>query len=568
MKKKLENTIRIKEIEVKKFRQMENIVFPLGERITFIAGQNGTSKSTLLGMICQPFSFSAKNERKKNLPDNSAYVNNYHEVKLAECETLSGDLFTADAKDVFRFSDKHDCPEDSYEYKIKLTGDTITKESPIYDEGISVIGRPRKLNGDKSVLRLVSGPKRSHQVGEGNFPHPVIYLGLSRLWPLAQCRQINIDNEFNLDDDSASWYRDCYNSILLILNENDSAPEFATPDNRSSFLGISSRHYDTESSSSGQGNIGQILTAVLSFRKLKEKLGNKYLGGLLLIDELDATLHACAQEKLLEFLGKYSKELNLQIVATTHSMYLLEQAFRSRAKSFTNVIYLKKNGDESKIIFDRDINFDNIKNDLLVKSPLKNKPNTFEKIRIICEDPTAKDFASAILYGFTKYFEFSQVSMSNGQIANLAGAKLPELARCIFMPDGDVKNDKHGKLEKMIFLPGSSRPESVIYNFLRGLDGKDLFWKEEYSKQIAFRDLNTENPDKDEVKNWFTNQKKHFGVRSARAYRRWVDDNTSECSKFLISLSRIIEKNIQGVVPAEKLEEMRNKYTPEPEEQK
>ena len=566
MKKKSENTIRINWIEVKKFRQMENIVFPLGERITFIAGQNGTSKSTLLGMICQPFSFSAKNERKKNLPDNSAYLDNYHDVKLAECETLPGDLFTADAKDVFRFSDKHDCPEGSYEYKIKLTGGAITEESPIYGKGISVIGRPRKLKGDKSVLRLVSGPNRSHQVGEGNFPHPVIYLGLSRLWPLAQCRQVNIDNEFNLDDDSASWYRDCYNSILLILNENDSTPEFATPDNRSSFLGISSRHYDTESSSSGQGNIGQILTAVLSFRKRKEKLGDKYLGGLLLIDELDATLHACAQEKLLEFLGKYSKELNLQIVATTHSMYLLEQAFRSKAKSFTDVIYLKKNGDESKVIFDEDINFDTIKNDLLVKSPLKNKANTSEKIRIICEDSVAKDFASAILHGFTKYFEFSQVSMSNGQIANLAGANLPELAHCIFMPDGDVRNNRHGKLEKMIFLPGSSRPESVLYGFLRGLDGNDSFWKEEYTKQIAFRDLNTENPDKSQVKTWFMNQKTHFGRSSAKAFNRWVNNNTDECFKFLNSLSTVIERHIKGVVPSEKLEEMRNKYISDPEE--
>jgi predicted ATPase len=566
MKKKSENTIRIKEIEVKKFRQMENIVFPLGESITFIAGQNGTSKSTLLGMICQPFSFSAKNERKKNHLDNSAYIDNYHDVKLAECETLSGDLFTADAKDVFRFSDKHDRPDDSYEYKIKLTGDAITKESPIYSEGISVIGRPRKLSDGKSVLRLVSGPKRSHQVGEGNFPHPVIYLGLSRLWPLAQCRQVNIDNEFNLDDDSATWYKDCYNSILLILNENDSTPEFAIPDNRSSFLGISSGHYDTESSSSGQGNIGQILTAVLSFRKLKEKLGDKYLGGLLLIDELDATLHACAQEKLLEFLGNYSEELNLQIVATTHSMYLLEQAYRSKAKKFTDVIYLKKNGDESKVIFDGDMNFDTIKNDLLVRSPLRNTINASKKIRIICEDSVAKDFASAILYGFTKYFEFSKISMSNDKIANLAGAGLPELAHCIFMADGDVKNSKHGKLKKMIFLPGSSRPESILYDFLRVSNGDESFWKNGYTRQIAFRDLNKENPDKNEVKLWFKNQKSHFGQCSNKAYKWWINDNMDECSKFLNGLSTIIEKDIKGVIPTEKLEKMRNKYISEPAE--
>jgi predicted ATPase len=564
MKKNSQDTIKIEEIAVEKFRQMENIVFPLGKNITLIAGQNGTSKSTLLGMICQPFSFSAKNEKKQNALDNSAYINNYHDVKLAECETLPGDLFTADAKDVFRFSAKHDCPNDLYEYKIKLTGNAITEESSIYDDGLHVLGRARTSKSGESTLRLVSGPKRSHQVGEGNFPHPVIYLGLSRLWPLAQCRKVNIDNEFSLDDDSAKWYRDNYNSILLILNENESAPEFATPENRSSFLGISSGHYDTESSSSGQGNIGQILTAILSFRKLKEKLGDKYLGGLLLIDELDATLHACAQEKLLEFLGKYSKELDLQIVATTHSMYLLEKAFKSQARSFTDVIYLKKNGNESKVVFDKDMNFDTIKNDLLVKSPLKNKASPSKKIRIICEDSVAKDFASAILRGYTTYFEFSKVSMSNGQIANLAGAKLPELAHCIFMPDGDVENAKHGKLEKMIFLPGDSRPESVIYSFLRGLDGNDSFWSEDYTKHMAFRNLQIENPDKAETKKWFSSEKAHFGRCSIRVYNRWISENMEECSTFLNSLSKVIEQHIKGVVPSEKLKEMRNKYISDP----
>ena len=54
-------------------------------------------------------------------------------------------------------------------------------------------------------------------------------------------------------------------------------------------------------------------------------MGDKYKGGILLIDELDASLFPAAQIKLVEKLYKKSLELNLQIFYTTHSLEVLSE---------------------------------------------------------------------------------------------------------------------------------------------------------------------------------------------------------------------------------------------------
>lgn len=60
-------------IEVERFRMMSNQSFQLGEDITAIIGQNGTMKSTLLGIIGEPFRFrepkDAKGEAYKTIDD-------------------------------------------------------------------------------------------------------------------------------------------------------------------------------------------------------------------------------------------------------------------------------------------------------------------------------------------------------------------------------------------------------------------------------------------------------------------------------------------------------------------
>ena len=48
----------IKSIEIEKFRAIENLSLDIGKNITAIAGRNATLKTTLLGMLGQPFTIS------------------------------------------------------------------------------------------------------------------------------------------------------------------------------------------------------------------------------------------------------------------------------------------------------------------------------------------------------------------------------------------------------------------------------------------------------------------------------------------------------------------------------
>jgi len=50
----------IKKVEIEKFRALKGIEFELGNNLTAIAGKNGTLKTTILGIIGQPFSLEDK----------------------------------------------------------------------------------------------------------------------------------------------------------------------------------------------------------------------------------------------------------------------------------------------------------------------------------------------------------------------------------------------------------------------------------------------------------------------------------------------------------------------------
>ncbi len=49
------NITQLKKIKVNHFRGLKNIEINLGDRLTVICGKNGTSKSTILGMIALNF---------------------------------------------------------------------------------------------------------------------------------------------------------------------------------------------------------------------------------------------------------------------------------------------------------------------------------------------------------------------------------------------------------------------------------------------------------------------------------------------------------------------------------
>ena len=79
----------IQRMEIEKFRAFQNTSFALGKRITAIAGRNATQKTTLLGMLGQPFTISS------NHP-------------MHGCTTIDGYNFRSQFKEKFKISPKYD----------------------------------------------------------------------------------------------------------------------------------------------------------------------------------------------------------------------------------------------------------------------------------------------------------------------------------------------------------------------------------------------------------------------------------------------------------------------------
>jgi hypothetical protein len=290
--------IVVRALKIESFRRFNGIEIPFGDCVTIIAGQNGTSKSTLLGMLAQPFSFGVVRGKTAFKPDESKYLDNYHGLNLHEFKDLTGKPFMYDCNDVFRLSNAFDFGK-KYRYETILEASKKAATIKLPGNSLVTISRDRKMKKQDKIdgMRFVTGPGASHESGEGNFPHPVIYLGLNRLWPLA----ISKDCKFSEDDvseQSKQWYVDKYDQILC-LNEPENNAKFIDTLEKRKFITPLSKSYDGESCSAGQDNLSQILTALISFRSLKEALGDKYMGGMLLIDELDATFHNFAQKRLL-----------------------------------------------------------------------------------------------------------------------------------------------------------------------------------------------------------------------------------------------------------------------------
>ena len=188
---------RVEKLTIEKFRAFSpSASLSVGEKITLIAGQNGTAKSTILGMLSQPLGFP--NRRKGD----SQYTTAYHGVDLLSLKTITGEYFKAEYSDIFRMSAQFDPPQE-HKYTVFVAGDSVIPTSRVVTQGLIVTSEGRK-DQKKNHLRFVTNSD-SRTPGEGNFPHPVIFLGLERLRPLAKCEKITTTLCDLEDEDKAYW---------------------------------------------------------------------------------------------------------------------------------------------------------------------------------------------------------------------------------------------------------------------------------------------------------------------------------------------------------------------------
>ncbi len=512
----------IQSVCIKKFRGFKNISFRLGTAITAIAGQNGTQKTTVMGILSQSFTLSDTN-------------NPLHGEK-----PLCGGSYKSSFGEKFKLSEDFDKPGE-HEWTLVLSGENneYTVESIKRGKGIRFWKK-----GDRSK-------------GSGYKQVPVIYLSLSRLFPIGEDNSLKTNNSLTLTAEEMKFYHELHDRILIIPDSKATAVNHLRGKSKNT-LGVSTKDYDWKMNSAGQDNIGKILLAILSFRRLKENHKESYIGGILAIDEIDATLYPASQVKLLEALRKFASEYKIQIIFTTHSTDILrkvcEWSSDKKLQGQAEVVYLEKK--DSDVTISDNINYDAIKNKLNVALSDKVKA---KKVITFTEDTETTILLSAILKRSLTKLNIVDCSLGCTNLISLAEKKVPSFTypNSIIVLDGDVKSvsssmKKINKLGNILLLPGKVRPELMLAEFLNGLSDKSDYWRKiytdqsgvSYSKHFAFSRHNLQDikNDRNKAKEWFNDQKRYWGRGCANLINLWIHDNKDEVELFTKEYEKLITK--------------------------
>lgn len=510
----------VKKLSVERFRGFDKIEFELGQNITAIAGQNGTQKTTLLGLISQPFTITdSTNPMKIEKP-------------------LSGGSYKSGFSDKFKLSPNFDKAK-HHEWSLFVEGkeDAFTVESIDRDK-------------EKGIIRFWQKGDRSK--GSGYLQYPVIYLSLHRLFPIGEDKDVKEENDYELTESDISFLNEWYKKILLIpdlkINKFDGLNS-----KQKRTLGVTTDLYDWRSNSAGQDNLGKILLSILSFKNLSEKYKSAYKAGILVIDEIDVTLYPASQLKLLEFLRKSSSKYKIQIIFSTHSITLLEACYNhsidSKIENQIKIVYLKREDDFIKI--KENFSIDDIKDDLHVTLSTIGKANN--KIALFTEDKECEIFLKGLIKSKSSMLDFVQCKMGCDSYLELIkrkvkGFNFPESIICF---DGDVELESRkigliNSFKNTIVLPGSLSPERVLANMLnKEKDASDI-WNNiyhGYSKQICFKDISIEEILKDRVKakDWFKSQMMYWGKGCRKIINIWISKNSDEYKLFLDKFEIILK---------------------------
>lgn len=515
--------MRFKKLTIHDFRHFFNQEIFIGNQLTAIAGNNGTGKSTILGLLAN----------SSQLQGHKTYLEKPYRGEFSE-------LFSA-----------------SPEYQPSgQTAEILYEES---GEKKTISFRTGWQQGYTRFRIIPRAVLPDGSISEAKLKSPVIYLGLSRLYPIGEAEPGTVRSTrqgWDQEDDRI-WFEKQYKKILSLQEDLKSLSRLGIVGlSAKAGTGVETDTYGPSSNSSGQDDLGQILMAVLSFKKLKREFKAEWDGGLLLIDEVDATLHPAAQRRLVDLLKKEAKETGFQVVFTTHSTVILEEIASKCSHNPPDeagdieIAYLTDASRSLKVY--RNPTWPYMESDLLIKGSWVGGA----KVAVFSEDDEACWFAERILEALypamLERVSFLEISFGWKQLLRLYRDDYLYLRDRIVLLDGDVADvEIESRVPEMLLrsgqnivrLPGSLRPESILHNFLLELPEEDPLWCELECYGFTFRVLVDEGPDSDtyasdgeerrRYKSWFRNCSAAF--EAARIVRRWVELNAEEAREFVES---------------------------------
>ncbi|WP_139271360.1 AAA family ATPase [Pseudomonas sp. NFACC10-1] len=460
--------VRVRGIDIQRFRSLENQKIVLGSKLTVLSGRNGTMKTSLMALIAHPFSSSAEDGLGKRLKT-----------------TLS---------EVFNLSKTYDLED--YEYAIisEMTDGRYIR-SPV-----QIYFTADKTNRHRIV---VSGSEQ----GDGNLSYNTSFLNLKRLYPIVDL----------------AAQRKATPIPLLSAGEKEQLKKFYEQvfpsSSYGSFVGVyrpkikstwapsgGDLGYDWESISSGEDNLGSIFNRLIGFQRDFE-VGQKTGGGILCIDEFEATLHPVAQLRLFDYLLRWAGDFKTQVIVTTHSLGLISDIYLKHSELLERGQIAVNFVSKSKAVGSNYPILHNPSYDLAYKELTFTSPIELAKIRklkIFCEDETAIHFLKRIIRKreILDTLEFHQSLDINSSKPGIAYTEVKPLAdACSRFPvlfehslvvlDADVSDKFMSNLKIQDFclrLPdtdGLALERRMIY-YIMTRPNNDLFFEKFKKERDAF----------------------------------------------------------------------------------
>lgn len=277
----------LKEIEFQKYKSFDssNIV-KLSDGLNAISGDNGTGKSTLLHIISNSYQRCVKT--LFNNPKALRIIRNNIQVENPKIENLNkGDKIYNDPAPgvgtyfLCKFSDGQSSSFRRHTSK-KQSGNQRFRVIPKYKKGVY----------EKLDYAFVA------------------YLGISRLVPYGELsdnvKKKNFETGFpkELEFELMELYRDFTTYQITNIKTENIEQIKKRVDFTTTKEGI-----DSNTISSGEDNLFILLNTLVALKYLRLSLKDEYktIPAILLIDEIDATLHADYQIKLIDKLQDYSE---------------------------------------------------------------------------------------------------------------------------------------------------------------------------------------------------------------------------------------------------------------------
>ena len=474
------------------FRKLGNINIEFADRLTLIAGHNGIGKSTILGLVANTFGITERGGPKSYFGEPfSANIERIVYLALAEVDETQKDLASAPVVTAY------------------VNGTEVKKRCSMTRRSVWKRARVVPRTIDKAEDDTVGQ--------DAKIPLPTIYLGMRRLASAGEADEKEVtSSQLDMHPADSNLMVAFVSSVIHGTELNTDVTHQTIKGSKKKTAHPGYTQHDALAVSMGQDSLGSMATALASFNQLKREMGDAYPGGLLVIDEMDVGFHPHAIERLAKSLKTYAKQLDLQIIATTHSPRLIEAVHPDgdgNANAPDKVIYLL---DTKFPRLAEDQSLRAMLDDMALK-PEEEKPKRKAKptLAVYFEDdeaaqfcdrliPTAKKSALSKKYGVR--INWIPLGIGGSHLVKLP-EKDPLFLDRVLIVDADTTVPQaaaaRGNIVKLPNVPGTTGVarslENTTKQFLR-----DISNTADGPLHQALLNLNTQNPTSDKVhRNFF-----------------------------------------------------------------